>query len=218
MVFPRRLHARPTRRRQLVYTTLAFLAVMFYLFRWNPSFSPGGRRQRAPRTDPALSKSGSTDRLDTAATDSEDRGGLPLAELLSGNPPRWRDPRRDFQAEYDEVVAAVPGLAGGRPARFAFLIMAHGPSDVKLLRRNLPWLYSPLNFFLVGGKEGLVGLHVRRVANVVGARWRGQAARALQHQHQHRLCVSEGFCNVLQDDGPLLRFVGSLLLPAAAAA
>ncbi|CAN0252332.1 unnamed protein product, partial [Ectocarpus fasciculatus] len=66
-----------------------------------------------------------------------------------GNPPYWRDPRRDFQAEYDEVVAAVPGLRGTRPARFAFLIMAHGPTDVELLRRNLPWLYSPLNFFLI---------------------------------------------------------------------
>ncbi|CAN0453284.1 unnamed protein product [Ectocarpus sp. 12 AP-2014] len=27
--------------------------------------------------------------------------------------------------------------------------MAHGPTDVELLRRNLPWLYSPLNFFLI---------------------------------------------------------------------
>lgn len=142
MVFPRRLHARPSRRRQLAYTTAAFLAVMFYLFRWHPFFS-----ERPARVDPPPAATNPD-----AATDSEGRGGLPLSELLSGNPPRWRDPRRDFQAEYDEVVAAVPSLRGTRPARFAFLIMAHGPSDVKLLRRNLPWLYSPLNFFLVGGK------------------------------------------------------------------
>lgn len=149
MALPRRLHARPTRRRNLAYTTVAFLAVMFYLFHWHPFFSPSALKEHS--SSPLPSSSTIVDHHpEIAALDSNDRGGLPLAELLSGNPPYWRDPRRDFQAEYDEVLEAVPGLAGIRPARFAFLIMAHGPADVKLLKRNLPWLYSPLNFFLVG--------------------------------------------------------------------
>ena len=150
MALPRRLHARPTRRRNLVYTTAAFLAVMLYLFHWHPFFSPGSGSARNEHSSSSPSSSTTVDHADIARLDGNGRDGLPLSELLSGNPPYWRDPRRDFQAEYDEVRDAVPGLAGIRPARFAFLIMAHGPSDVKLLKKNFPWLYSPLNFFLVG--------------------------------------------------------------------
>lgn len=150
MALPRRLHARPTRRRNLAYTTAAFLAVMLYLFHWHPFFSPGSSRKKHGGGGPSSPSSSTTvDHADGATLDGRGRGGLPLAELLSGDPPYWRDPRRDFQAEYDGVREAVPGLAGIRPARFAFLIMAHGPADVKLLRKNFPWLYSPLNFFLV---------------------------------------------------------------------
>lgn len=66
-----------------------------------------------------------------------------------GNPPNWRDPERDFDAEYEQVLEAFPVLRAMRKARIAFLIMAHGPSDVMLLNRSFPWLYSPRNFFLV---------------------------------------------------------------------
>lgn len=150
MVLPRRLHARPTRRRNLVYTTAAFLAVMFYLFHWHPFFSQDSSSARKGHSSSSPTSSSTVGHADLAGLDSDDRGGLPLAKLLSGNPPYWRDRLRDFQAEYDEVREAVPGLAGIRPARFAFLIMAHGPSDVKLLKKNFPWLYTPFNFFLVG--------------------------------------------------------------------
>lgn len=179
MVLSRRVHARPTRRRSLAYTTAAFLAVMFYLFQWHPFFAPAGSAPQEQYGSPSSSTSSSSTTVDKhpgiAALNSNDRGGLPLAKLLSGNPPYWRDPRRDFQAEYDEVREAVPGLAGIRPARFAFLIMAHGPEDVKLLKRNLPWLYSPLNFFLVS--------HSFRICVVRGRRYvRGRHYQSSQRQ------------------------------------
>ncbi|CAM9652109.1 unnamed protein product [Ectocarpus sp. 6 AP-2014] len=159
MVLPRRNHARPTRRRHVACTTAAFFAVMLYLFysNWHPFFTS----YRETSSSSSFSSSTPRSHADTATAankggrggggggEGEGEGVFPLSELLSGNPPYWRDPRRDFQAEYEEVVAAVPGLRGTRPARFAFLIMAHGPTDVELLRRNLPWLYSPLNFFLI---------------------------------------------------------------------
>lgn len=159
MALSRRLHARPTRRRNLAYTTAAFLAVMLYLFHWHPFFSPGVKEHSSSSSSSPTSSTTVDHHADIAGLGSNGRtglspAGLPLAELLSGNPPYWRDPRRDFQAEYDEVRGAVPGLAGIRPARFAFLIMAHGPSDVKLLKKNFPWLYSPLSFFLVGYRIG----------------------------------------------------------------
>lgn len=69
--------------------------------------------------------------------------------MYLGSPPRWRDPERDFDSEYQEVLKAVPALKATRPARIAFLIMAHGPTDIKMLQRSLPWLYSPNSFILV---------------------------------------------------------------------
>lgn len=74
---------------------------------------------------------------------------LPTADLLSGSPPKWRDPQRDFEAEYEEILEAVPELRSTKRARLAFFIMAHGPTDVEMLKRSLPWLYSPHSFILV---------------------------------------------------------------------
>lgn len=152
MVLPRRNHSRPTRRRHVACTTAAFLLVIVYLSfsNWHPFFSSSSNFRWETTSSSSSPSSTPRSHGDAATGGSNGQAGdLPLADLLSGNPPYWRDRRRNFQAEYDEVVAGVPGLRGTRPARFAFLIMAHGPTDVMLLRRNLPWLYSPLNFFLV---------------------------------------------------------------------
>lgn len=171
MVLSRRNHARPTRRRHftctagvLFFTSAAVM--LLYLLVWHPLFSSSnsssgsGRGRGRHRNEPTSSSFSSTPGADHNENGEGGGGGgdLPLAELLSGDPPYWRDPRRDFQAEYDAVYAAVPGLSGTRPARFAFLIMAHGPTDVKLLKRSLPWLYSPLNFFLVGSFDGCTNI------------------------------------------------------------
>lgn len=74
---------------------------------------------------------------------------LPMADLFLGTPPKWRDPKRDFEDEYLEVLEAVPELRSTRRARIAFFIMAHGPTDVEMLKKSLPWLYSPNNYILV---------------------------------------------------------------------
>lgn len=182
MVLPRRNHARPTRRRHFACTAgvvffTSTAVMLLYLFVWHPFFSSNksssafgrGRGRHGNEPTSSSSSSSSTPGAGNAGKGEggggEGEGGLPLAELLSGNPPYWRDPRRDFQAEYDAVFAAVPGLNGTPPARFAFLIMAHGPTDVKLLKRSLPWLYSPLNFFLVGSFDGCTQQHSRQSAN-----------------------------------------------------
>lgn len=169
MVLPRRNHSRPTRRRHLACTTAAFLLVIVYLSfsNWHPFFSSSSnfRWETTSSSSPSSTPRSHGD----AATGGNNgqAGDLPLADLLSGNPPYWRDRRRNFQAEYDEVIAGVPGLRGTKPARFAFLIMAHGPTDVMLLKRNLPWLYSPLNFFLVRrGDIFALFLHTRRLLSV----------------------------------------------------
>lgn len=117
------------------------MSVVFYMvYVWNPFFSSSRTSSSSipPFSPPPPSL-------------LPDNGGPYRADAFPGDPSKWRDPQRDFDAEYEEVVAAVPSLQGTRPARLAFLIMAHGPTDVKLLKRSLPWLYSPLNFFLVGG-------------------------------------------------------------------
>lgn len=143
MVLTRRNHARPTRRRHLV-GIVALVSVVFYIvYVWNPFFSSSRTSSSSilPFSPPPPSLLPAN-------------GGPYRADAFPGDPSKWRDPQRDFDAEYEEVVAAVPSLQGTRPARLAFLIMAHGPTDVKLLKRSLPWLYSPLNFFLVGDWVG----------------------------------------------------------------
>lgn len=145
MVLSRRNHVRPTRRRHLV-GIVALVSVVFYIvYVWNPFFS-------SPRTFSITPFSPPPSSLLPA------NGGPYRADAFPGDPSKWRDPQRDFDAEYEEVVAAVPSLQGTRPARLAFLIMAHGPTDVKLLKRSLPWLYSPLNFFLVGAVRCVLGV------------------------------------------------------------
>lgn len=145
MVLPRRHHnsARPTRRRQGYLFICAAISVLVYLayFRRSPySLHPSFR---------------SSSSSDSWAPISQ-QTAVSKAELFLGNPPKWRDPNRDFEAEYEEVVKAMPALRSSRPARIAFLVMAHGPTDVKMLKRSLPWLYSPHNFILVSAGKYLL--------------------------------------------------------------
>lgn len=146
MVLPRRSHARPTRRRHgvsLATGTALLVGLVFCLVYALRPLSSSSLSSSSVSTLPSSPQSSSPALQHVAP------GVLPLADLLTGNPPKWRDPKRDFDAEYQEVLEAVPGLRSTRRARIAFLIMAHGPTDVQLLKRSLPWLYSPLNFFLV---------------------------------------------------------------------
>lgn len=146
MVLPRRSHARPTRRRHgvsLATGTALLVGLVFCLVYALRPLSSSSLSSSSASTLPSSPQSSSP------ALQHAPLGVLPLADLLTGNPPKWRDPKRDFDAEYEEVLEAMPELRSTRRARIAFLIMAHGPTDVQLLKRSLPWLYSPLNFFLV---------------------------------------------------------------------
>lgn len=123
MVLPRRRsRPRPKKQHGFLLAVLAIGIVVYLVY-----FRPAPRRVIPPA--PAL----------------------PVPDLSLGRlqVPKWRDSSRDFDAEYEALLGAVPELRGGRRARIAFLIMAHGADDVQLLKRSLPWLYSPLNFFLV---------------------------------------------------------------------
>lgn len=160
MVLPRRHHARPTRRRNLAGTALACSVVFYIVYAW-----PSSRFFGTPSNSPGVSTSSHSH----TSSSFGPPGALPQAHLLSGSPPRWRDPHRDFDAEYEQVLEAVPALRGTRQARIAFLIMAHGPTDVIMLKRSLPWLYSPLNLFLVSSSRCVVSFR-RPMLESFGAR------------------------------------------------
>lgn len=130
MVLPRRHHGRPRRRHGCIVGAAAVCVLLYFFY----------LRRPLDASSHLYPKDGSPEIV------------FPEVNLYSGNPPLWRDPQRDFDAEYQEVLRAVPALKATRPARIAFLVMAHGSTDVKMLQRSLPWLYSPNCHILVSSR------------------------------------------------------------------
>ena len=167
MVLPRRNHVRVSRRhRGAGFVGLALVGIVFYLsYSWyRPLTSSFGSRRPSSSS---LTTFSSMTALN-AGSYKPPPDGIPLRVNISeSNPRNWRNPERDFDTEYEQVLEAFPALRTTRRARIAFFIMAHGPTDVMLLARSFPWLYSPLNFYLVSsvvrheGLESLVAVFVR---------------------------------------------------------
>lgn len=135
----------PSRRRTQSFLLMAAAGtVLLYMVYFRPSLNSHSSLPLS--THYSRSTSGTPGGEGTAV---QAMVSLPTADLLSGNPPKWRDPKRDFAGEYLDVLEAVPELRSTRRARLAFFIMAYGPTDVEMLKRSLPWLYSPNNYILV---------------------------------------------------------------------
>ncbi|CAM9304583.1 unnamed protein product [Ascophyllum nodosum] len=149
MVLPRRNHVRVSRRhRGAGFVGLALVGIVFYLsYSWyRPLTSSFGSRRPSSSS---LTTFSSMTALN-AGSYKPPPDGIPLRVNISeSNPRNWRNPERDFDTEYEQVLEAFPALRTTRRARIAFFIMAHGPTDVMLLARSFPWLYSPLNFYLI---------------------------------------------------------------------
>lgn len=160
MVLLRRNHSRPTSRRHrgaglAGFVTISLIVCLWYSwYPFSPRASPSGTRN----TESASIKESTSLMMASATTPKPPPASVKTTGINTSkdNPPKWRDPERDFDAEYEQVVEAFPTLQSTRKARIAFLIMAHGPSDVMLLNRSFPWLYSPRNFFLVSAHTSIV--------------------------------------------------------------
>lgn len=131
--------------------------IVYLWYSWYP-FSPRASPSGTRNTDSASIKDSTSLMMASATTPKPPLSSVKTDGINSSkdNPPNWRDPERDFHAEYEQVLEAFPALRASQKARIAFLIMAHGPSDVMLLNRSFPWLYSPRNFFLVRAHTSIV--------------------------------------------------------------